>query len=50
VLGYAPGPIDGTLGEQTRQAIMSFEADHGLPRTGRVDAVLIERLEQAVSG
>jgi localization factor PodJL len=50
VLGYAPGPIDGTMGEQTRQAIMSFEADHGLPRTGRVDAVLIERLEQAVSG
>jgi localization factor PodJL len=50
VLGYAPGPIDGEMGERTRQAIMAFEADQGLPRTGRVDAVLIERLERAAAG
>ena len=47
VLGYRPGPIDGEMGEQTRQAIMRFEADNGLPQTGRVDSVLLERLQRA---
>lgn len=50
VLGYPPGPIDGMIGAQTREAIMAFEADQGLPRTGRVDAVLLDRLERAVAG
>jgi len=50
VLGYTPGPIDGMIGAQTREAIMAFEAAQGLPRTGRVDAVLLDRLERAVSG
>ena len=50
VLGYSPGPIDGEMGGRTRDAIMAFEADQGLPRTGRVDAVLIERLERAAAG
>lgn len=50
VLGYAPGPIDGQMGSQTREAIMSFESDQGLPRSGRVDAVLIERLEREAAG
>ncbi len=50
VLGYRPGPIDGEMGSRTRDAIMAFEADQGLPRTGRVDAVLIDRLERAVNG
>ncbi|WP_203291825.1 peptidoglycan-binding protein [Maricaulis parjimensis] len=50
VLGYAPGPIDGEMGARTREAIMQFEADLGLPRTGHVDDVLIERLERAAAG
>ncbi len=50
VLGYGPGPLDGEIGDRTRNAIMSFEADQGLPRTGRVDSVLIERLERAAAG
>lgn len=49
VLGYAPGPIDGQMGQRTRDAIMAFEADQGLPRTGRIDSVLIERLERAAA-
>lgn len=49
VLGYAPGPIDGAMGDRTRQAIMAFEADQGLPRTGHVDDVLLERLSRAVA-
>ena len=50
VLGYGPGPIDGQIGGRTRDAIMDFEADQGLPRTGRVDTVLVERLERAAAG
>ena len=50
VLGYGPGPLDGQIGDRTRDAIMSFEADQGLPRTGRVDPVLVERLERAAAG
>ncbi|WP_291843947.1 peptidoglycan-binding protein [Maricaulis sp.] len=50
VLGYGPGPIDGQIGDRTRDAIMDFEADQGLPRTGRVDTVLVERLERAAAG
>ena len=41
--GYDPGPIDGIIGIRTRLAIRSFEADHGLPVTGRVS----EQLESA---
>jgi peptidoglycan hydrolase-like protein with peptidoglycan-binding domain len=32
--GYASGPADGKLRDETRKAIGSFEADHGLPVTG----------------
>jgi localization factor PodJL len=49
-LGYAPGPIDGVIGGQTHDAIMAFEADHGLPQTGRVDDSLIDRLQRAAAG
>lgn len=49
VLGYRPGPIDGAIGDRTREAIMAFEADQGLPRTGHVDDVLLERLSRAVA-
>ncbi|MEC9251228.1 MAG: peptidoglycan-binding protein [Pseudomonadota bacterium] len=49
VLGYGPGPIDGAIGQRTREAIMAFEADQGLPRTGHVDDVLLERLSRAVA-
>ena len=49
VLGYGPGPIDGMMGERTRQAIMNFQADHELLPTGRVDPALLERLQLAAS-
>lgn len=32
--GYANGPADGKLRDETRKAIGSYEADHGLPVTG----------------
>ncbi|WP_417492301.1 peptidoglycan-binding protein [Maricaulis sp.] len=49
-LGYSPGPIDGMIGAQTHEAVMAFEADHGLPQTGRIDAGLLDRLERAAAG
>lgn len=47
-LGYPVGTPDGSLGPNTRNAIISFERANGLPETGRVNAVLIERLQIAV--
>ncbi len=32
--GYAPGPIDGRMGDQTRAAVKSFQSDHGLTADG----------------
>jgi len=34
--GYNPGPIDGKMGEQTRQAIKAFQKANGLVPDGRV--------------
>ena len=47
-LGYQVGKPDGTLGPNTRNAIINFERANGLPETGRVNAQLIERLQLAV--
>ncbi len=43
-LGYSPGDIDGRLGEQTKVAIRTFEADRGWPITGEVSDVLVQEL------
>lgn len=48
-LGYDPGPADGATGPRTRDAILAFEADHDLARTGRIDAVMLDRLERAAA-
>ena len=42
--GYDPGPIDGVIGPQTRDAIAAFQSDHGLPVTGRIDTSLVSAL------
>jgi putative chitinase len=47
-LGYAPGKVDGAYGNLTRAAILAFEADHGLPYTGKVsDALYLELMKAA---
>jgi len=43
-LGYSPGVIDGRLGEQTRVAIRTFEADRGWPVTGELSDALVQEL------
>lgn len=43
-LGYAPGSVDGQLGDQTVRAIREFEKDQGLSETGRISGALVARL------
>jgi hypothetical protein len=38
VEGFYPGTIDGMLGPQTRTALRDYQARHGLPTTGKLDA------------
>jgi peptidoglycan hydrolase-like protein with peptidoglycan-binding domain len=35
--------IDGVIGPQSRHAIEAFQADHGLPVAGQIDARLLKR-------
>jgi hypothetical protein len=42
--GYNPGPADGVIGGQTRQAIADFQNDHRLPVTGQIDAPLVQAM------
>ena len=44
LLGYLDGPADGLYGPQTRTAIEAFETSRGLPVSGAVTPLLIERL------
>ncbi len=45
--GYDPGPADGVPGPKTRQAISQYEADAGLPITGRPSVALQQKLTGA---
>jgi hypothetical protein len=42
--GYYRGSLDGVMGPMTRQAIGSFQADHGLAVTSAVDKPTLARL------
>ena len=42
--GYARGPADGILGDETRRAIAAFEKEHGLPITGAPSDDLLRRI------
>ena len=42
--GYRPGRVDGRFGARTRAAVLWFQVKHGLPRSGRGDALTIARL------
>lgn len=42
--GYYRGAIDGDVGPGTRSAIYEYQADRGLPRTGRIDRTLLRAL------
>ncbi|HVR67738.1 MAG TPA: peptidoglycan-binding domain-containing protein [Verrucomicrobiae bacterium] len=43
--GYKPGPVDGTMDQQTAAAIRSYEDDAGIAVTGKASQALLENLE-----
>lgn len=43
-LAYAPGPIDGDIGQGTVKAIRAFQEDRGLSQTGEIDEELLSAL------
>ncbi len=43
--GFNPGPTDGLLGQRTIEAILSFQGEAGLPKTGRIDPTLLDALK-----
>lgn len=44
-LGYNPGPVDGHMGSQTRQAIREYQSDHGLLVDGRASEELARHID-----
>ena len=47
--GHDPGPIDGVLGSQTRQALRAFQGKNGLKQTGVLDAETKQKLNMESS-
>ena len=48
-LGYAPGPVDGIIGANTRNAVRRFQASAGLVPDGFTTKGLLDRLRRAAS-
>jgi peptidoglycan hydrolase-like protein with peptidoglycan-binding domain len=42
--GHDPGPIDGIMGPQTRQALREFQSSNGLKQTGMLDSETKQKL------
>lgn len=42
--GYFAGPVDGRMGALTRQAVRSYQIDHGLAADGRLTGELLDLL------
>jgi peptidoglycan hydrolase-like protein with peptidoglycan-binding domain len=43
--GFYRGQIDGDPGPETERALMDYQADKGLPRTGRLDMETLARMD-----
>lgn len=43
-LGYYRGEVDGDFGPQTSRALRQFQAENGLPITGRIDRATLATL------
>lgn len=39
--GYSPGAVDGVWGPRSRDALMRYQSEHGLTRTGTPDSSLL---------
>ncbi len=49
-IGYAPGPIDGVYGAQTRQAVLEFQKNNGLLADGIVGPSTWQSFEVLLNG
>lgn len=49
-LGHDPGPVDGIIGRQTRNAVRAYQASTGLPVDGMVTRDLITVLRTTKAG
>jgi peptidoglycan hydrolase-like protein with peptidoglycan-binding domain len=45
-LGYAPGPVDGAVGEATTRAVSAFQHDRKITETGRITPELLRELKR----
>jgi peptidoglycan hydrolase-like protein with peptidoglycan-binding domain len=45
-LGYAPGPIDGTLGGETERAVSAFQRDRKIAQNGRITPELLREIKR----
>jgi peptidoglycan hydrolase-like protein with peptidoglycan-binding domain len=45
-LGYAPGPIDGTMGDETKRAVSDFQRDRKIARNGRITPELLREIKR----
>lgn len=43
-MGYYTGSVDGIYGEATRQAVLKFQGDYGIPQTGNIGERTLEML------
>ena len=45
-LGYAPGPIDGAMGDETERAVSAFQRDRKIAQTGRITPELLREIKR----
>jgi peptidoglycan hydrolase-like protein with peptidoglycan-binding domain len=45
-LGYAPGPVDGTMGDETQRAVSAFQRDRKIAQNGRITAELLREIKR----
>jgi peptidoglycan hydrolase-like protein with peptidoglycan-binding domain len=45
-LGYAPGPVDGTMGDETQRAVSAFQRDRKITQNGRITPELLREIKR----
>lgn len=45
-LGYAPGPVDGNMGDETERAISAFQRDRKIAQNGRITPDLLREIKR----
>jgi peptidoglycan hydrolase-like protein with peptidoglycan-binding domain len=45
-LGYAPGPVDGTMGDETERAVSAFQRDRKIAQNGRITPELLREIKR----